>query len=158
MSCGVGCRCGSDPELLWLWRRPVAMAPIRLLAWETSTCRRGGLRNSKKTKKKKKSVDRRNPTQTILTWASEDPDFNLLHQGPLIGSQGDRAPYLQVLPFMKRADWGECPPLQPQDYDFINQAREPGETQPDPAIPCNTQSTANTQDRNLIGKHWENVP
>ena len=34
MSCGVGCIRGSDPELLWLWRRPVATAPIRPLAWE----------------------------------------------------------------------------------------------------------------------------
>ena len=34
MSCGVGCRRGSDPALLWLWRRPVATAPIRPLAWE----------------------------------------------------------------------------------------------------------------------------
>ena len=34
MSCGVGCRCGSDPALLWLWRRPVATVPIQPLAWE----------------------------------------------------------------------------------------------------------------------------
>uniref|UniRef100_A0A4X1SIA2 Apoptosis inhibitor 5 n=1 Tax=Sus scrofa TaxID=9823 RepID=A0A4X1SIA2_PIG len=34
VSCGVGCRCGSDPELLWLWRRLVATAPIQPLAWE----------------------------------------------------------------------------------------------------------------------------
>ena len=34
MSCGVGCRHGSDPTLLWLWRRPAAIAPIRILAWE----------------------------------------------------------------------------------------------------------------------------
>ena len=34
MSCGVGHRLGSDPALLWLWRRPVATAPIRPLAWE----------------------------------------------------------------------------------------------------------------------------
>ena len=34
MSCGVGCRHGWDPELLWPWRRPAAMAPIRPLAWE----------------------------------------------------------------------------------------------------------------------------
>ena len=27
-------RIGSDPVLLWLWRRPVAAAPIKLLAWE----------------------------------------------------------------------------------------------------------------------------
>ena len=34
VSCGVGCRCGSDPALLWLWRRLAATAPIRPLAWE----------------------------------------------------------------------------------------------------------------------------
>ena len=34
MSCGAGCRRGSDPVLLWLWHRLVATAPIRLLAWE----------------------------------------------------------------------------------------------------------------------------
>ena len=34
MSCGVGCRLGSDPALLWLWRRLAATAPIRPLAWE----------------------------------------------------------------------------------------------------------------------------
>ena len=34
MSCGVGCRLGSGPELLWLWRRLAATAPIRPLAWE----------------------------------------------------------------------------------------------------------------------------
>ena len=35
MSCGVGHRHGSDPELLWLWRRPVATALIGPLAWES---------------------------------------------------------------------------------------------------------------------------
>ena len=34
MSCGVGCRCISDPTLLWLWCRPAAAAPIRPLTWE----------------------------------------------------------------------------------------------------------------------------
>ena len=34
MSCGVGCRCGSDLALLWLCCRPEATAPIRSLAWE----------------------------------------------------------------------------------------------------------------------------
>ena len=33
MSCGVGYRHSSDPELLWLWGRPVATASIRPLAW-----------------------------------------------------------------------------------------------------------------------------
>jgi len=35
VSCGVGCRCGSDPALLWLWCRLVATAPIGPLAWES---------------------------------------------------------------------------------------------------------------------------
>ena len=34
MSCGVGCRCGLDPVLLWLWL--VATAQIQPLAWEPS--------------------------------------------------------------------------------------------------------------------------
>ena len=32
-NCGVGHKRGSDPVLLWLWCRPAAVAPIRLLAW-----------------------------------------------------------------------------------------------------------------------------
>ena len=32
--CGVGCRCGLDPELLGLWCRSAATALIRPLAWE----------------------------------------------------------------------------------------------------------------------------
>ena len=34
MSYGVDCRRGSYPALLWLWRRQMATAPIRPLAWE----------------------------------------------------------------------------------------------------------------------------
>ena len=34
MSCGVGCRRGSDPALLWLCHRPAAVDPIGPLAWE----------------------------------------------------------------------------------------------------------------------------
>ena len=34
MSCGVGHRYSSDMELLWLWHRPVAVAPIRSQALE----------------------------------------------------------------------------------------------------------------------------
>ena len=30
----VGCRCSSDPALLWLWHRPAATAPTGSLAWE----------------------------------------------------------------------------------------------------------------------------
>ena len=49
MSCGVGCRRSSDPELLWLWCRPVATAPIRPLAWEPPYAAGVDQINSKKT-------------------------------------------------------------------------------------------------------------
>ena len=49
MSCGVGCRHGSDPALLW--RRPVATAPIRPLAWEPPYAMGAAQENGKKTKK-----------------------------------------------------------------------------------------------------------
>ena len=52
-SCGVVCRCGSDPELLWLWHRLVAIAPIRPLAWELPYALGVALKSKKK---KKKSV------------------------------------------------------------------------------------------------------
>ena len=50
MSCGVGCRCGSDLMLLWLWRRPMAPTPIRPLAWEPPYAK--GVALKKKTNKK----------------------------------------------------------------------------------------------------------
>ena len=53
VSCGVGCRRGSDPALLWLWRRPVATSPIRPLAWEPPYAAGAAQRNSKKKKDKK---------------------------------------------------------------------------------------------------------
>ena len=43
-----------DLELLWLWRRPAATAPIRPLAWEPPGAGGGAQENGKKTKKKKK--------------------------------------------------------------------------------------------------------
>ena len=46
--CSVGCRRGSDPALLWLWRRPVAMALIGPLAWESPYAARAALEKAKK--------------------------------------------------------------------------------------------------------------
>ena len=56
MSCSVGHRRGSDPTLLWLWRRPVAVALIGPLAWEPPYAAGEPLK-SKKKKKKKKRID-----------------------------------------------------------------------------------------------------
>ena len=54
VTCGVGCRRGLDPALLWLWRRPVATAPIRPLAWEPPYATGTAQEIAKNTKKKKK--------------------------------------------------------------------------------------------------------
>ena len=54
MSCGVGSRRGSDPELLWLWHKPVATAPIRPLAWEPPYATGAALKKQDKRQKKKK--------------------------------------------------------------------------------------------------------
>ena len=54
MSCGVGCRRGSDPALLWLWCRPVATAPIGPLAWEPPYAVGAAQEIAKKDQKKKK--------------------------------------------------------------------------------------------------------
>ena len=42
MSCGVGHRLGSDPALLWLWRRTAAAALIWPHAWEPPYAVDGG--------------------------------------------------------------------------------------------------------------------
>ena len=54
VSCGVGRRCAaSDPTLQWLWRRPMATAPIRPLAWEPPYAAGVALKIAKKKKKEK---------------------------------------------------------------------------------------------------------
>ena len=55
MSCGVSCRRGLDPEFLWLWLRPAAVAPIRPLAWKLLYAAGMALKN-KQTKTNRKSV------------------------------------------------------------------------------------------------------
>ena len=47
VSCGVGCRHGSDPALLWLWWRPAATVPIRPLAWEPPYAEGAALKRQK---------------------------------------------------------------------------------------------------------------
>ena len=57
MSCGVGCRRGSNPTLLWLWLGPVATAPIRPLAWESPYAEGAAQEKGKKRKKKRWSLE-----------------------------------------------------------------------------------------------------
>ena len=59
-SCGVGCRCGSDLVLLWLWHRLAATAPIRPLAWEPPYAAGAALKGQKtKTKTKQKNKQKK---------------------------------------------------------------------------------------------------
>ena len=75
MGCGVGRRRGLDPELLRLWRRPVATAPIRPLAWEPPHAVRVALerqkdkrrrRRRRRKKKKEEEEEERNVSNTDM--------------------------------------------------------------------------------------------
>ena len=57
MSCGVGCRHGSDLALLWLWLRPAALAPFGPLAWELPYAVGVALKKDKRQKKIKSSKE-----------------------------------------------------------------------------------------------------
>ena len=65
MSCGVGCRSGLDPTLLWLWCRPAAVAPIRPLGWEPPYAT-GVAQKIKQPKKKNKKL--KNEKNTNDAW------------------------------------------------------------------------------------------
>ena len=72
MSCGVGRRCGSDPVLLWLWRRPAGAAQIQPLAWELPYAAGAEL------KRKKKKIHT-HTHGSWGTWAYETPKGNHLN-------------------------------------------------------------------------------
>ena len=56
VSCVVVYRHGSNLVLLWLWHRPVAVAPIRPLAWEPPYAVGEALKKTKGQKKKKNKL------------------------------------------------------------------------------------------------------
>ena len=55
MSCGIECRHGLDPALVWLWCRPEIVALIQSLAWEPPYAVGVALKRQKKILKNKKS-------------------------------------------------------------------------------------------------------
>ena len=80
VSCGVGCRRASDPDLLWLWHRPAAIAPIGPLAWEPPYATGAAL-------EKAKSIN-----QSINKWGTctlEKKELQLLM--PDVTVSGDRS-------------------------------------------------------------------
>ena len=68
MSYGVGCRHGSDPEMLWLWCRLAATAPIRPPAWEPPYATGAPLKRQKTKKKNrdKKTVEKISETKSYF--------------------------------------------------------------------------------------------
>ena len=65
VSCGVGCRQGSDPKLLWLWYRPAATAPIGPLAWEPSYAVGATLKRQKEGRKGGRKEGRRKERKSL---------------------------------------------------------------------------------------------
>ena len=59
MNCGVGCRRSSDLALLRLWCSPVAIAPIRPLAWKLLYAKSAALKEKKPKTKKPKNKKKR---------------------------------------------------------------------------------------------------
>ena len=97
MSCGVGHRRGSDPAWLWLWRRLVATALIRPLAWEPPCATGVALEKAKrqKDKKKKRSLGTRRDTRGTHTEGR--PREDTARRPPPV-SQGERPPEQPDLP------------------------------------------------------------
>ena len=84
MSCDVGRRRGSDLVLMWLWLRPAATAPIRLLAWEPPYASGAALKGQKtKDKKKKKKIKkiRLNAFKMLLSYSEiMSPHFKAIYE------------------------------------------------------------------------------
>ena len=70
VSCGIGCRRGSDLALLRLWHRPAVTAPIRPLAWEPPYAAGAALTRQKTKKRKEKK--RKENYKTLMNKIKEE--------------------------------------------------------------------------------------
>ena len=70
MSCDVGHKCGLDPTLPWLWRRPTATALIHPLAWELPYAMGVALKRQKTNKQTK---NKHNGIQQVVLDNSRNP-------------------------------------------------------------------------------------
>ena len=80
MSYGVGCRCGTDLALLWLWCRPAAAAPVGPLAWELTHAAGAALKSKKektKTKHKKNLLELLRFLDELTSPLRSDPFLSL---------------------------------------------------------------------------------
>ena len=90
MSCGVGCRHGSDLASLWLWRRPAATGPIGPLAWE-STYDTGAAQEMAKRPKKKKKKKRQSTHYPQVRTCREPRRYKEPRKGACLNSAVARA-------------------------------------------------------------------
>ena len=60
----------NDPALLWLWRRPVATAPIQPLAWEPPYAAGAAQEIATTTKDKKTKKQKNKLKLEFLSWLS----------------------------------------------------------------------------------------
>ena len=67
MTYGVDHRHGSDPELLWLWSRLAATAPIGPLAWEPPYASGAALEKTKRQKTKQNKAKTKQKTNKQKT-------------------------------------------------------------------------------------------
>ena len=76
MSCGVGCRCGLDPPLLWLWCKVAAVALIWPLTWELLHTANAALKSKERKKRKRIISTTVRLTLFAITVFAERIDFS----------------------------------------------------------------------------------
>ena len=107
-----------DPELLWLWRRPVATATIRPLAWEPAYAAGAALEKAKR-QKTKPTHKQKSCGTSCSVWISERTPRFAPSQAPF--SRGPKAPgdlpSLDSRPLPPQAR-GSCP--RPGCHTFIS--------------------------------------
>ena len=86
MSCGLDRRCGSDLELLWLWRRLVATAPIWPLTWEPPYAVSAALKKRQKKKTNPKTNKTKNK-QVQCCFSTHLKSYPIFDFCPFIGGK-----------------------------------------------------------------------
>ena len=124
MSCDVSCKCSSDPELLWLWCRLAAVAPIRALAREHPYAMSVALKSKKKNEVVPGSrcltanpgarapAGSVTPTQSSCLGGSCTPDYLMKLQRP--GSQSPHTQRHIQLEGLTTPKANHGPPQEPQ--------------------------------------------
>ena len=119
MSCGVGRRCGLDPELPWLWCRPSSYSSDSPPSLGTSMCRGCG---PKKTKDKTKKKNKNKNTSPVLLFG-ETLNGQATQDGCSLAHCPSSAH--QCLLHLPRADLPTYVPQAPaSDYSYHQRGRE----------------------------------